>query len=244
MAITLPTQTTMPKTSLAEYTICLYGEPKIGKSTFASQFEKPLFLATEAGLNSLETHQIPIKSWEEFLEAGKLIATSKHEFKTIIIDTVDNLSVFCSDYICKQNGIQHESDFGFGKGWKLVRNEFLRVLTKLSLLPYGLVFISHAKTEEVKTRTSAINKSMPTMSNSFREIVLGMSDLILYAHTIQRTNKAENKIEEIRVLRTKAAETYEAGDRTGRLPDTLQFSYQSFKDAWDGKLNKNNGGNV
>jgi hypothetical protein len=235
MTLTLPTEKSLPKTNLADYTICLYGEPKIGKSTFASEFDSPLFLATEAGLNSLSTHNVPIASWEDFLEACKLIATTKHEFKTVVIDTVDNLAVFCSDYICKKNGITHESDMGFGKGWKLVKNEFLRTLTKLSLLPYGLVLVSHAKTEEVKTRTSVINKSIPTLSSSFREVVLGMSDLILYAHTVQHTNKAENKVEEIRVLRTKSAETYEAGDRTGRLPDTLQFDYQSFKTAWESK---------
>lgn len=235
MPVILPTVKTMPKKNLADYTICLYGEPKIGKSTFASQFDNPLFLATEAGLNALESFQIPIASWDDFLEACALIAKGNHEFKTIVIDTVDNLTKFCSEYVCKKNNIQHESDLGYGKGWTLVKNEFLRVLTKLSLLSSGLILISHAKTEEIKTRTASINKTSPTLSNSFREIILGMADIILYAHTIQQTSK-EGKVEEVRILRTKAAETYEAGDRTGRLPESLLFSYEAFKKAWDNKI--------
>lgn len=244
MAITLPTTKTKPKTGLEEYTICLYGEPKIGKSTFASQFEKPLFLATEAGLNSLECYQIPIASWEDFLEACKVLATSKNDFKTIVIDTVDNLAKFCSDYICRKNNILHESDLEWGKGWSQVKNEFLRVLTKLSLLPYGLVMISHSQTVEIKSRTQKINKVVPTLSNSFREVVLGMSDIILLAHNIQKINKETNAPEESRVLRTKGTENYEAGDRTGKLPEEMPFTYQDFRTAWDNKENKNIKGDV
>jgi hypothetical protein len=235
MAITLPTAKTQPKTNLTEFTIVIYGEPKIGKTTFASQFDNPLFLATEAGLNSLEAYQIPITSWDDFLEACALLAKGKHEYKTIVIDTVDNLTKFCSEYVCKKNNVQHESDLAYGKGWTLVKNEFLRVVTKLSLLPYGLILVSHAKTEEIKTRTAAINKTTPTLSNSFRDIVLGMADIVLYAHTIQRTSK-DGKVEEVRVLRTKAAETYEAGDRTGKLPEALVFSYEAFQTAWSGNV--------
>jgi hypothetical protein len=235
MALTLPTSKVPPKKELADYTILLYGEPKIGKSTFASQFDKPLFLATEAGLNSLEAYQMPITSWEDFLEAGKLISDGKHDFKTIVIDTVDNLAKYCSDYILKKNNVLHESDLDFGKAYTMESNEFLRVITKLGLLPYGLFLISHAESKDIKTRTTTITKALPTLTKTFRKVVLGMADIILYAHTIQRTNK-EGVAEEIRVLRTKAAETWEAGDRTGKLPEALPFSYEAFRDAWTGSI--------
>jgi hypothetical protein len=239
MAIVLPTEKTKPKTDLKDYTILLYGEPKIGKSTWASEFPDTLFLATEPGLNALECYQIPISTWEEFLEACKVIATSKHQFKTIVIDTIDNLAKFCSDYICRKNNILHESDLEWGKGWSMVSGEFLRVLTKLALLPYGLVMISHAETVEIKTRTIKYNKDVPTLSKSFRKIVLEMADLILYAHTVQRKDKEGNQ-EEARVLETRASENWEAGNRTTfkQLPGTLDFSYQEFINAWNNSQNK------
>jgi len=39
----------------------IYGDPKVGKSTLASEFPKPLFLATEPGLSGLDgICQVPI----------------------------------------------------------------------------------------------------------------------------------------------------------------------------------------
>jgi Ni,Fe-hydrogenase maturation factor len=233
MPVTLPTITTKPKLHLAEYTILLYGEPKIGKSTFASQFEKPLFLATEAGLNALETYQIPVSSWADFLEACKLLATTKHDYKTIIIDTIDNLVKFCAEATLKPHDATHESDMGYGKGYDLVANELLRVLTKLSQLPPGLIMISHAETKEIKTRTSVLNKTSPTLPNKYKKIVLGMADLVLYAHSVEQ--KTEKGAEQVRVIETKPSECFDAGDRTKRLPATISMDYQEFMKIWGGK---------
>ena len=159
----LPTVKSKPKTEWENFTTLIYGAPKTGKSTLASQFDHPIFLATEAGLNSLETFNVAIDSWDKFLEVCGEIAQGKHEFKTVVVDTVDNLFSMCSAYICKKNNIQHESELDWGKGWKLVKEEFARAITKLSLLPYGLLLISHAEPEEIKTRTGTITKWRPTM---------------------------------------------------------------------------------
>jgi GTPase SAR1 family protein len=229
----LPQTKTPPKKKMEEQTILLYGPPKIGKSSLASQFDNPLFLATEAGLNSLEVFQIPIPTWDEFLTACKDIAGGKHEFKTIVIDTVDNLFKACAEFVRKKNNIQHESDLEWGKGWQLVKDEFSRALTKLSLLPYGLVMISHSDTIEIKTRTAKITKQVPTLNKSAREIVLGMSDIILYAEST-----VTEKDGEVRIIRTKPSENYEAGDRTGRLPAVLPLDFKAFYNAFYGIENK------
>lgn len=230
MTIALPSEKTKPKEQIEEYTMFLYGPPKVGKSTFCSRMNNPLFLATEAGLNALEVYQIPIATWPEFLEACKLIADGKHQFRTVVIDTVDNLYNFCSDYVCKKAGVQHESDLEWGKGWDMVNDEFLRAITKLSLLPYGLVMTSHSEEKEIKSRNApAITKVVPTLSKGARKIVLGMADFILYAEPVQ------TKDGEVRVLRTKPTENYEAGDRTQRgIPATLPFKYASLLKAFEG----------
>ena len=232
----LPQAKTAPKKNLEDFTILIYGPPKIGKSTLASQFDSPLFLAAEAGLNSLEVYQVPIMTWEDFLNTCKEITTGKHEFKTIVIDTVDNLFKACSEYIRKKANIQHESDLEWGKGWGLVKDEFTRALTKLSLLPYGLVMVSHSDFIEIKTRTATITKAVPTLQKSAREVVLKMCDIILFAESTV-TDAGES-----RLMRTKPSENWEAGDRTKRLPATLPLDYQSFYNAFhgiEGKETKN-----
>ena len=112
--------------TLLEQKFLVYGRPRIGKTTFANQFPKPLFLATEAGHSHLECYKISIHNWKEFLTACAEIRDQKHDFQTIIIDTVDNLHDFCSEYICTERKIEHPSDMPMGKGYGFVNTEFKR----------------------------------------------------------------------------------------------------------------------
>ncbi len=231
----LPKEKTQPKTDIRDLVTLIYGPPKIGKSTFCSQADGALFLATEAGLNHLEVFQIPIASWQEFLAACSEIAKGGHEFRTICIDTIDNLYKFCVDHVLRKHNISHQSDLEYGKGWDLVNTEFQRRLTALSLLPYGLIMTSHSTEKEVKTRTGKETRIAPTMANSARKTVLGMCDLILYAE-MNEVQDGEGVITGYnRVVHTKPTTIYEAGDRTGRLPETLPLDYAAFAAAIAGK---------
>ena len=123
----LPKTKTKPKNLLSDLTALVFGPSKIGKSTWCSKAESALFLATEPGLNALEVFQSPITCWDDLLQACAEIAEGKHDFKTIVIDTVDNAYKMCADYVCKKFKIEHESDLGYGKGYALINNEFQRV---------------------------------------------------------------------------------------------------------------------
>ena len=239
----LPKIKTSPKQTLFESTILLYGGAKAGKSTFCSQANKALFFATEAGLNHLNTYQIPISNWEELSAASKEIEKGNHEFKTIIIDTVDNAYRYCSEYICKKFGIKHESDLGYSKGYALVKNEFHRVLTKLSQLPTGLILVSHAQEREIDSRTGKYTKIMPSLPEGAKRIIIGMVDIIGFVDLEEKVS-TDGQITYNRVIRTKPSRHYEAGDRTGKLPETLPLDYQVFekslKTALTGKQTKSN----
>jgi len=217
---------------LSSATSLLYGTTKIGKTTFCSHAEGALFLATEAGLNHLEAFQVPIATWADLLGACSEIAEGKHEFKTIVIDTIDNAYRLCSEHFCKKLGITHESDLGYGKGFSLVNGEFHRVLTRLSMLPYGLWLVSHSQEREVETRTGKVIRIEPTLPGKAKKIVLGLVDLVLYCD-IEMLPGANGKPAPRRVLRTKPGAHYEAGDRTGRLPETIELNYAAFVAAYN-----------
>jgi len=223
----LPKQKSPPVLGLERQTILLYAHAKFGKSTIAAGTPDAIFFATEAGLNHLDVFQVPIHSWEDLLNASKEIVAGEHNFKTVVIDTVDNAYRLCSEHVCKEHGIKHESDLGYGKGWSLVNGEFQRVLTKLSLLPYGLFLISHAVEREITTRTGNYTKIIPTLPDKARKIILGMSDFILYGD-IEEPSDRDGKSAARRVLRTKPTKHYEAGDRTGKMPETIDASYKAF----------------
>jgi hypothetical protein len=228
----LPTTKTPPKNSLADLTIMVYGPTKIGKTTLCSQADGALFLATEPGLNALDVYQVPILTWEDLLAACAEISEAGHPFKTIIIDTIDNAYKFCTDYVLKKFKIEHESDLGFGKGYAIVNNEFQRVLTKLAFLPCGLFLVSHAKEVEMDSRTGKYTRIVPTLPDKARKIVLGMADMVLFCD-LEVQSGGEGAPSFRRVIRTKPSLYYEAGDRTGRLPETLDLSFTGFLEAFN-----------
>ncbi len=147
----LPITKTPPKSNLSDYTVLMYGATKMGKSTFAAQAPDALFLATEPGLNALEVYQQPITSWVDLLAACAELSKGEHSFKTVVIDTIDNAYRMCAEHVCGRNGVDHEADLPYGKGFSLVQNEFQRVLTKLAFMPCGLILISHAQEREIET---------------------------------------------------------------------------------------------
>lgn len=229
----LPTQKTPPKTNLNDLTVLVYGPSKIGKSTWCAQADGALFLATEAGLNNLEVFQAAIATWEDLLSACKEISEGKHPYKTIVLDTVDNAYRMCAEHVCQKFKIEHESDLGFGKGYALINNEFYRVLNKLSLLPHGLILISHSQEKELETRTGKLTRIVPTLPEKARKIVLGMVDMILFCD-LESTSGADGKPTQRRVIRTKPNVHYEAGDRTGRLPEVIDLDFSKFLQAFGG----------
>jgi hypothetical protein len=227
----LPTQKTPPRTLLTSLTALLYGATKLGKSTFCAQAAGVLFLATEPGLNHLDVFQVPIRSWEDLLVAGRELADGKHPFKTVVIDTIDNAYRFCVEHHLKKLGVEHESDVPFGKAYALIQGEFHRVLTRFAQLPYGLFLISHAQEKEVETRTGTLTRIVPSLPDKARQTVLGLVDLVLFADFDVTT--AEGKRTSRRVLRTKPTAQHDAGDRTGRLPEVIEMEFRTFAAAFE-----------
>jgi len=228
----LPTEPTPPKRDLSDLTTLIVGFPKAGKTTLASRFPNSVILATEAGQNAIECYRVAIDSWATFLAACNELARGEHSFRTIVIDTVDNLWLLCQRHVCDKHKIEHESDLAYGKGYSLILTEFQRVLTKLSHLPYGLVMISHAELEEVKTRTGSYHKAVPSLRDKPRKVVLGIADLILFCD-LETVAGPDGQPTMRRVMRTKPSPYWEAGDRTGRLPATIDLDYDAFVAAFE-----------
>ena len=227
----LPTQKSMPQTDPSKLSMLLYSRSKFGKSEFCAQMPGALFLATEPGLSHLETYPVPIPDWDTLLGACGELAKGDHQFKVIIIDTIDICYKLCAQYICAKYKVEHEADLPYGKGWSLVSNEFQRVMLKLAHLPYGLVMISHTQEKEVETRTGKIIKVVPTLPDKAAKFILGLVDIIAFGDFEAESNADGEKVFR-RVIRTKPTVYYDAGDRSGRLPDTIDFDFRAFNEAY------------
>lgn len=222
----LPTKKTTPVFEMENYKWLVYGQPKIGKTTFASQFKDALFLATEEGHKCLEVFKVDILSWLDFAQTYNDLKTAKEKgelkFKTIVIDTIDNLYDFCMEYVCETNGMTHPSDEAYGKGWKLVQTEWTKRINAITRLGIGVVFISHAKDIPFKFRNMELTKTTYTLSGQAGEFIAGLSDIVAYIGF-----NPKNLQERICIVR--GSETLVAGDRTGKLGEMLPFSFDEIK---------------
>lgn len=223
----LPEKKSVPLEKIEDYLILVYGQPKIGKSTFCASMPDPIFIATEAGLNSLEVYQLPVTNWAEFLEACGEVKSSDR-FSTVVVDTIDNAYQYCLEHVCKREGFPYPREENFGKDWFLITQEFKRVIGKLSQGPRGVVLVSHSQDVTLKTSTSEITKAVPAITGKAREFLLGLADVILYAEII--TNKKGSS----RVLHSAPSENWEAGDRTGRLPEVMPLNWEAVVKAFGG----------
>ena len=233
MAITLPKAPTPRKNDLQNLTVLVHGGKKIGKSTLCSQLPNAVFAATEPGLGHLEVHQVPIQSWQDFLDFCNALVTEKHGFQTVVIDTINNLYAFCCRAVCEKHKVEYVGDFkAIGKGHVLANNMFYETMLKLANQPYGLWMIAHSAEREIETRTEKYQKTVPQLPDKAAGQILGMADMILFAD-LHEDKGEDGKSTFRRVLRTKPSKYYEAGDRSGALPAIIDLDYRKFAAAYE-----------
>lgn len=242
-----------PKASLANTCCLIYGPPKIGKSTLASQFPGALFLATEEGLDWIPSYSISIRDWDStelhveddgkvvssflgvcaylYNENPKTIPGSDVTLRTIVVDVVDLAYEMCFQHVCEISGMAYPTDLEYGRGWKLVRNEWQRVITRMSKFPYSLVFISHSKVETIESQAVKRDRIIPSMTGQGSKDVLALCDLVLYCYMGEYAAKDEEgkvtgEIESQRMIICQGQNSVVAGDRSGKLPPEIPMSYE------------------
>jgi len=112
-----------------------YGPEGIGKSTFASQWPAPLFVDVENGTSSLDVNRTPQPtSWTMLKNIVAELTKNAQGFQTLVIDTADWADSLASREVCAMANKAGIEDFGYGKGWLALVEEWKRFLDLLSEL--------------------------------------------------------------------------------------------------------------
>jgi hypothetical protein len=75
-------------------------------------------------------------------------------------------------------GIDHEQDAGFGKGWDMVRTEFLSTMKRFKNCGYQLVFISKVTVSEVTRRNGEkVTVIRPNLNEKIANVLAGLVDI-------------------------------------------------------------------
>lgn len=139
----------------------IYGEPKLGKTTFASELPgECLIVDAERGAKFLTAFVQQVKDWEDFREVVKQLKNHVGEFpyKYVAIDTISSLARMCMAYVVNKRNIEHPSDLDYGKGWNLVAVEWAKVFDVLLSTGLSIIYVAHAKVTEAYS-TKALTKS-------------------------------------------------------------------------------------
>ncbi len=220
---------------LSGYITFIYGAPKTGKTTLATQMKGSLLLAFERGYNALPgVIAQDITSWSEFRQVYRELKKPevKATFNAVILDTVDIAADMCQKYICNQKDIESLGDLGYGKGWTAFKEEFNEVIRGLTQLGYAVFFIGHHK-EVTVTDPDGTERIVirPSLSNSTRTVVEGMADIYGYAH--------QSRASEMSVLTLRSPDdSISCGGRFKYLPNEIPLSYSNLVSALSEAIEK------
>lgn len=221
---------------LSGYITYIYGAPKTGKTTLATQMDGSLLLAFEPGYHALPgVIAQDVTSWSEMKQIYRELKKPevKETFKAVIIDTIDIAADRCKKYICNQNSIEDLGDLGYGKGWSKFKDEFNEVFRGLTQLGYAVFFIGHDKEAMVTDPNTGAERMIirPSLSNTTKDIIAGMADIYGYAHQLRK--------DEMSVLTLRdTSGLIDCGCRFKYIPNEITMSYQNLVNALESAIDK------
>lgn len=219
--------------------VVIYGPEGIGKSTFAAQFPKPLFIDTEGSTSHLEVDRLPRPtSWQMLRQYIKDLKGDTMGYQTMVIDTADWAERLCEEAVCQSNGKVGIEDFSYGKGYTYVKEEFGRLLDSLSdLIDAGMnvVLTAHSiiRKFELPEETGAYDryelKLGQKAGNQCAALAKEWADMVLFANYKEIVITTKDNKKKVsggkRVMYTSHNPCWDAKNRHG-LADELPFDYQ------------------
>ncbi len=219
--------------------VVVYGPEGIGKSTFASQFPEPVFIDTEGSTKDLDVARFePASSWTMLLNQVASVKAHPELCRTLVIDTADWAEMSCIAHVCakyQKNGVE---DFGYGKGYVYVQEEFGRLLNLLEEVVQNgtnVVMTAHAKMRkfEQPDEMGSYDRWEMKLTKQTAPMVKEWADMVLFANYKtfvvnvdgQGVQKGKNKAQGgKRVMYTAHHPCWDAKNRYG-LPEELPFDY-------------------
>lgn len=174
--------------------VWIYGAPFSGKTRFADSFPDPLMLNTDGNVNFVTAPFVAIKdivtvegritkrklAWEVFKETVTELEKKDNDFKTIVVDLLEDTYEMCRLYMYEKLGITHESDDSY-RAWDKVRIEFRSVMSRLMNLDYdNIILISHEDSTKDLTKKSGdkITSIKPNLNEKIALKLAGMVDIV------------------------------------------------------------------
>lgn len=195
----------------------IWGAPMTGKSYFSSFFPNPLILNTDGNskqgsapsiqLRNIRNEdgglkQSVIKQLDDIVIALQVENPKRPEnqqFKTIVVDVIDDVCIQIEQAICLDAGVQALSDIPYGKGYAMFNTALQQFVMDLKALPLNVIYISRelAITDE----NTGVTTYEPSLKTKYYNIVNGNCDVVIRTKKIGDGQNA-SYFREVKALRT------------------------------------------
>lgn len=226
----------------------LIGQEKIGKSTFASKAPGAVFMDVENGTGHLDVARLPPpETFEDVLDLVQQLTAEPHDFKTLVVDTIDWVEPMIWRHVCKVNGVDSIESVGggFGKGYTAAVDEWRRFLAALERMHkarnMGVILLAHVRLRTVNNpegpdfdRYEGMLHQSKQGIGAYTLVKQFVSHILFARHKDYAVKGDDKKIRGVsdgtRVLCTQRTAAFDAGTR-GDLPAELPLEWDDFAAA-------------
>ena len=221
--------------------ICM-GLEGVGKSTFAAGAPDPIFLTTEAGTAHLDIARLPQpQSWSDVLSSVDALRTEKHDYKTLVIDSVTGLEPILFAKVCADNGWKDIEAAGYGKGYVAALDQWRQLLRELEQIwtvrRMNIVIVAHTMVKAFRNPDGEdFERYQMALNDKAAGLLRQWADAVIFARheaftkVDSKTKRAKGYSTGARVMHTNWSAAFDAKNRYG-LPDELPLSWQDFAAA-------------
>lgn len=213
--------------------ILIHADHKLGKSSLAAAADSPIFIKTEDGLDSIDAQSFALcKNFQDVLEQLSWVYSQPHDFKTLVIDSLDWLETMVAQHVCAEGDKKSISDFGYGSGFQKMLEQFSRVIKALTAIREErkmiVILIAHSHIKTYQNPLGAdYDRHCIKLREKNSELFTEWVDLIGFLHFQVFTNTKKDGFGETtkaiggdtRVLSCHPSAAYEGGNRYGITSD-------------------------
>jgi hypothetical protein len=175
--------------------IWVYGTAGIGKTTLGTYAPAPVFIQTEDSHVEVATFGV-LKTYSDVTQAIGELIKQPHDFKTIVLDSVDWLEPLIHAETCRINKWNSIEDPGYGKGFAAALEVWREFLEGLNIArderEMGIILIGHAEIKKFDSpETEPYDRYQPKLQKSASALVQEHVDALLFANYMVSTTKAD-----------------------------------------------------
>ncbi|GAO98190.1 hypothetical protein Cva_00838 [Caedimonas varicaedens] len=232
------------------FKLVIYGANGTGKSTFAGDMEKPVFLDLEHNIDHLNVPRFQLKTTQEIVEFLIQLRTQPHDWETLVIDSIDTLESIAMKRAWSKEieGLKEPDRYGAGYKWV---KEFFENIVKLCEPLFSqedkkmnIVFLGHETVSRIeKPGEEPFDSITPRIREKNYAPICNWVNAILYATTeiyrVEGEQKAFSKEKEKHILAGHTRKLYTTpspaylAKNVFDLPFKIDLNYAAFKKEVD-----------